>query len=855
MSDIGTHQDTSGDKMEVSSEGAQNYGISRVIHAHKSDAKSLALTKSGAIISSGRDETICFWNKKGGEFTNTLKLQQPKGVVVNSLAFGDTVDGWRLFAGRKDGTIAAYGSGSQEPLQIFKEHSNNVCCLYLNEKLGVLLSGSWDTSVIIWPINELQKPEFSALKLAGHTLSVWALCAFPDRPNHYLTAGADKTIRYWYRDEEQHVFKGHEDVVRALAVVSNDYFLSAGNDGFIIYWDVPSKTRIGRFKTKAHDFIYSMTLCDSHILTTGEDGTLEFWEMVHSGNDNKHMKIVSETIIQTPAASTWDVKVLPSSDIAVSASDGRIYVFSKDRERQAPEAIREAFDAEVVAKISSQMERKEESDTVVIKVALDDGPAKLDLMYKKGADPTITAENFIRENGLPVSYLNEVVDYICQNIPEAAAARNRSLTKQPMDMKELDGRRYDHIFDVTLENGQVLKMPYNNGDDPDYAAQMFVEKHNLPVKFLGLLSKLIREETRPTADFYDPLTGSGRYVPGSTSSLGGEGFADPLTGEGRYVPGSTSASSGYSGDPLTGSGAYRSGESAGGAVPLSMLPIDKKRPRGPLVPLQEFISFGLSNASQKAIAKLKEVNERQDQFGLTPDEISALEELHVLKLSDPHSSETLISALEKGLQWQILDIAPILDFLRIGLLHAGINNHFCAKSRGVELVGKFVAILISDPADLAVRVFVCRCIANAFNQRAGRALFASCELSTLAPLLVAQMFSEKAILQVAAASALANWALAFLNQSNECDQLGPREDLLRFTISGIENISSFGGICEDARIYLLQAIVTLMWGNTNVIKLAKNRNMATIAARIKDAVESENGKCIARDIIEMTYAI
>lgn len=41
----------------------------------------------------------------------------------------------------------------------------------------------------------------------------------------------------------------------------------------------------------------------------------------------------------------------------------------------------------------------------------------------------------------------------------------------------------------------------------------------------------------------------------------------------------------------------------------------------------------------------------------------------------------------------------------------------------------------------------------------------------------------------------------------------------------------------------------------NIFQLAKNRNIAQIAARLKDAVSNDSGKNIARDIVEMTYAV
>lgn len=101
------------------------YTISHVIEAHKSDTKALAVTQGGCLISGGRDETVKFWAKKGKQYTKTHAFEQPKGITVNSIAYAELADGWRLFVGRRDGTIAVFGPSQAEPYAIFNEHKQN----------------------------------------------------------------------------------------------------------------------------------------------------------------------------------------------------------------------------------------------------------------------------------------------------------------------------------------------------------------------------------------------------------------------------------------------------------------------------------------------------------------------------------------------------------------------------------------------------------------------------------------------------------------------------------------------------------------------------------------------------------
>ncbi|EGT34984.1 hypothetical protein CAEBREN_13229 [Caenorhabditis brenneri] len=841
-------------------QNVKSYGISQVLEAHRSDARALAVTESGVLISGGRDDKVNWWGKKGGKYSKTLTFEQPQGMAVNSIAYVDMDDGWKLFVGRKDGTIAVYASGSQEPVAVFKEHTQNVCCLHINQKGTHLLSGSWDANVMIFPITEINKSSFTVHRCVGHSLSVWALASFPENPDVYLSASADKTIRLWHGNETTATFKGHTDVVRALAVLSNENFLSAGNDGHIIHWNVSSRHMLGKFSTNSHDFIYSMTLSDSHILTTGEDGTLEFWTM--DTHTDGTITILSEEVLMLPAGTTWDAKVLPNSDIAVSGSDGRLYVLSNDSTRQASDEIKEAFAAEVAAKFEAKMvrEQAESAEVVKIKVDVDDRPTQLELQYRKGTDPGLCAQEFIQENHLPMHYLEEITKFIKDRVPEARAYDVKTGKKV-----RIDGEEYDYALSVSLGKGEDMKMPFNVNESPEFAAQRFVERKGLPVAVIPALAGMISQEMDKVSrggggsGYEDPFTGGGRYVPGgSSSSGGGGGGADPFTGGVRYVPGGTGANGGdFAGDPLTGDGGYRAAvENTGNhAVPLSSMKQDKKRPRGALIPVPEYYIIGLSGKGEKAVAKLKELNEKQDAFQLSTDQINCLEELFHLATTSNYSSDVAQSAFDTALQWPVEHLAPVLDFFRVALTHESLNSYFCTGERGQDLVMKIIAILVSDPADMVLKVMVCRCIGNAFAHPAGRSLFASYELSTLAPLVIRQLLNEKQILQMSAATALANWSLALLKQSETVEQLGPKEDLLRALITGIEAVDSFGFVSEEALSRLLQTIVTIMWGDSSVIRLAKNRNMAAIAARLKDATQNETTKSMARDVVEMTHAV
>ncbi|MFH4981306.1 hypothetical protein AB6A40_008015 [Gnathostoma spinigerum] len=603
-----------------------------------------------------------------------------------------------------------------------------------------------------------------------------------------------------------------------------------------------------------------------YLVTSGEGGYVEVWKYRVDGDLQPHQ------LIPTPSQSIWSVTSVGNGDIGVGTNNGNVYIFTADPSRKSDPQLSALYDDQVAAKIAAIEHQKaaERKEVVTIKVALDDGQPNLELRYRKGTDPAEAAQVFLQENNISPIYLDEIVQYIKSNIPEA---RNYSVFSKPQPPERVvfEGKEWDYVFDVTTDDGRVLKLTYNVGEDTMWAAQRFVEKHNLPIKFLEKVSTLLRTQvpsgqigsSTSTAPFTDPFTGGGRYVPSSFLNQNGGGNIDPLTGSDRYVPGAELADPKSSNlgptDPLTGSGAYVSGQA--GFMPNSSRIIDKKRPISELVPLRDFFVFGVEQSSTKAVAKLRENNEAQpDEHKLNVEQLRALEE--IMSVPNFSAKDIHISAIDRGCLWSLDKIIPVLDAFRLALLNSDMNKIYCSMKsvRGSPPVGpqtlkRLHALLISSATD-PVRILVCRALANAAVHSWGQEMLLS-DTKTNLSAVVHQIKSKKPAVQLAAASALANWALVLLRhtESGSVTELGPREDALREITEGLRCVDGFSDLTQIAQIRLLQTIATLMWGDATVIKLAKSRDICTIVNRIKDALADEMGKTVARDVVEMTYAV
>uniref|UniRef100_A0A915ETT4 PFU domain-containing protein n=1 Tax=Ditylenchus dipsaci TaxID=166011 RepID=A0A915ETT4_9BILA len=491
--------------------------LSKVFEAHKQDVKCVISTTAGGLITGSRDETVKVWAERAGRYEEMIEIRQRNKLAVNSIAFYQAKDGqWLLFAGLKDGSIEVFNAGASEPMVTLYEHTSNVCVLYVDVANQLLLSGSWDSRAIVWSIDDIvQGKDFiTRTELTRHTHSVWAISSIPTNPIHYLTGSADRKIKLHNSNlQEVLTFEGHTDVVRSVCPLSETIFVSAANDSTLRVWDIDTGKCIQKCETTHGEYIYSICKLESKtgqefIIAGGEKGYCEIYAI----QEKRVLHYVQQ--IRVPVQ---------------SVCTGSVYIFTVDKDRSASEDLLQSFDAEFAVLLAKEVENQKESDSVTIKVSLDDNAPNLDLKYVKGTDPAVCAEKFITDNRLPASYLNEIIEYIKTNVPEARLAEAAKYRRQETQRETIDGELFDYALEVKLkENGPPMKLGYNIGEDPDYATQRFVEKHNLNVGIMGQLSAFLRSQIPEL------------QTPSQFVRIGGAsntGYVDPFTGGGRYVPG------------------------------------------------------------------------------------------------------------------------------------------------------------------------------------------------------------------------------------------------------------------------------------------------------------------------------
>ena len=335
-------------------------------------------------------------------------------------------------------------------------------------------------------------------------------------------------------------------IILDIVVISRDEVATCSNDGRICFWSIDTtnfKVTM-RLNFEDSEFIYSLSTVNggSILASAGESTGVKVFV---DGRFNQNLPI--------PALSAWCVRILDNGDIAVGCSDNRIYVFTQNPEREASVELIALYDAEVSRFKEPKEEAMEQGDDSGlpeevggVKVADMPGPEVLDrtgrrdgqtVMVREGN--TVSVHSWSQADG----QWRKVGDVVGQ--PKSKDPSGRGL-KGGKVMYE--GKEYDHVFHIDIDEGVVLKLPYNNGEEPFEKAQSFIHQHGLPQEYLEQIANFIIKNSSGGGAFIhqqgssgDPLTGGNAYVSGSggvqASSFtnGGGGSADPFTGGNAYT--------------------------------------------------------------------------------------------------------------------------------------------------------------------------------------------------------------------------------------------------------------------------------------------------------------------------------
>ncbi|KAJ4403197.1 WD repeat protein Lub1 [Gnomoniopsis sp. IMI 355080] len=464
------------------------YKLSAQLQGHESDVRDVAFPKPNTVISVSRDNTVRTWHNSSKPPSYEGTIITNGSEFINSVAYlpanSEYPDGL-IISGGKD-TIIEVKKPNTTPAdnaeRLLIGHAHNICSLDVSPKGSYVVSGSWDKQAIVWKVGKWE-PE---LRLEGHDASVWSVLALDETT--VVTGAADEKINiYDLRTGSSGRVRPRStihtsNVVRAVVKVPQGHpsgaeIASAHSDGVIRLWALNGSS-LGELH--GHDsFVYSLTaLPTGELVSSGEDRSIRIWKGFEC--------IQTITVPAISVWSVAVCK--ETGDIVAGSSDGVARVFTKNSESVAdaetitlfedavkassiPQQQMDGFNKEKLPgpdfiKTKSgtkegqvQMIREENGsvtahqwsqgqwinvgtvvDTVgssgkkveylgqsydyVFDVDIEDGAPPLKLPYNLSQNPYEAATKFLGDNELPLSYLDNVANFITQNTQGATIGQD-----------------------------------------------------------------------------------------------------------------------------------------------------------------------------------------------------------------------------------------------------------------------------------------------------------------------------------------------------------------------------------------------------------------------------------------------
>ncbi|MCJ1402000.1 hypothetical protein MMC11_005219 [Xylographa trunciseda] len=453
------------------------YRLSASLEGHEDDVRGVVFPSPDLVISASRDATVRTWkllspsppkydcsiSSHGSAFINAVAYISPSSTYQDGL----------IVSGGKDTIIEVRQPGKppeENAERLLMGHAHNVCALDVSNDGGWIVSGSWDGSARIWSVG---KWECEAV-LEGHEGSVWGVLAYDK--DTVITACADKLIRIFSPTGKLlKTLRGNKDVVRALCRVPKGHasraeIASASNEGVIRLWQLNGR-QVGELL--GHEsFIYSLaSLPNGELMSSGEDRTVRIWKgmeciqtITHpaisvwgvavcaengdivSGASDRIVRVFSRSsdrqaepqVIQAfedsvksssiPQQQVGDVnkEKLPGPEFLEQKSgtkEGQVVMIKQANgsvtAHQWSQGAQQWMNVGTVVDAVGSSGRKIHylgmDYDYVFDVDIEDGKPALKLPYNLSQNPYEAATKFIEDNELPISYLDQVANFITTN--------------------------------------------------------------------------------------------------------------------------------------------------------------------------------------------------------------------------------------------------------------------------------------------------------------------------------------------------------------------------------------------------------------------------------------------------------
>ena len=445
------------------------------IQHHKDTLRTVACNNNGLVVTGSFDKTCAFYQCDSKGNYNFLKDTHYHDDFIYTVR--PDVLNHGFFSGGKDKRII-YMDNEGNPLgEYYGEnngHTGTVCSISQSKcNPNVFISGSWDTTAIIWDVNQ----QISLNVLQGHAYAVTVL-ALPN--SNYVTGSQDKALNFWDKNGMKiaSVPNAHGDIIRAIIVSpSGETIFTTSNDETVKEWSFNGQL-LNTFV--AHEsFIFSMCAnsLTKQIFTCGDDKCVKVW----SETGNLQQNLLHPNTV-------WDgcINYL-NGDLLTACSDGFLRVFSSQKERWMSHEALEQYN-NLCEMANAQGEGNSDKQQVDINTL----PSITEMASMKNIkDGEIRLFNNF---GKAEAYCYKASENQWQLLGEVTGQNNAPKKKYYPGDGVFKAGEYDYVFDVELEGG-MTQLPFNEGDNILMAAEKFIGRERLHKAYTDDIMKFLRANT------------------------------------------------------------------------------------------------------------------------------------------------------------------------------------------------------------------------------------------------------------------------------------------------------------------------------------------------------------------------
>ncbi|KAF5727224.1 hypothetical protein HS088_TW22G00913 [Tripterygium wilfordii] len=445
----------------------KEYQLRCELRGHDDDVRGICVCGNGGIATSSRDRTVRFWSldpSDSRKYTSSKILLGHTSFVgpLTWISPNDEYPEGQIVSGGMDTHVLVWDLRTGEKVQTLKGHKLQVTGITIDD--GDIVSCSVDCTLRRW--RNGQPVEF----WEAHKAAIQAVIKLPS--GELVTGSSDTTLKIWKGKTCVHTFVGHTDTVRGLATVPGLGILSASHDGSVRLWAQSGEVLM---EMVGHtSIVYSV---DAHvsglIVSSSEDCSAKIWKDGICVQSIEHPGCV------------WDARFLDTGDFVTACSDGvvRIWTVHNDKVAETQElesyvsqlsryklsrkrvggmklddlpglealqipgahdgqtkVIREGDNGVAYAwnlreqkwdKIGEVIDGPDDGmkrpvlDGVeydhVFDVDIGDGEPIRKLPYNRSDNPYATADKWLLKENLPLSYRQQIVDFILQNSGQSSA--------------------------------------------------------------------------------------------------------------------------------------------------------------------------------------------------------------------------------------------------------------------------------------------------------------------------------------------------------------------------------------------------------------------------------------------------